>query len=45
MNVPLCRERCYREDRNKPLSRERCYREDRNVPLFPKEEHRGLVLK
>ena len=30
---PLCRERCYREDRNEPLRRERCYREDRNVPL------------
>ena len=31
--MPLSRERCYLEDRNKPLRRERCYQEDRNVPL------------
>jgi len=31
--MPLCRERCYLEDRNEPLCRERCYLEEGNEPL------------
>ena len=33
-SLPLCRERCHLEDRNKPLRRERCYLEARNMPRF-----------
>jgi len=42
--MPLCRERCYLEDRNEPLCRERCYPRHTHCPNISNQRYSGSVF-